>query len=128
MDPLPFVVASSLLSVVSLGVALFRRRTVVTSNLQVELDLAVEQNKRLVTELAEAKDALHAATLRANSPELLAAWAKLAVPYAEAKGGTAREKLAHAAAYMARLDTADNGEANFTGAQYRGAIEAELAK
>jgi hypothetical protein len=29
---------------------------------------------------------------------------------------------------MALLDEADNGKANFTGAQYRGAIEAVLAE
>lgn len=129
MDPLIVAVAgSSALSLASIVVAVYRRRTVVTSQLQVELDLAVEQNKRLAIELQKVEDRLHAAIVKASSPELLSKWADMATQYAESQGGTPTEKRKAAVKMMETLDRGDNGVTDFTGAQYRVAIEHALAK
>lgn len=128
MDPLVVAVAgSSALSLASIVVAVYRRRTVVTSQLQVELDLAVEQNKRLVAELAETKDALHAAKLKLT-PEKLEEHALNGVLYAEQMGGTNEQRMRHAVEASIISDKGMNGQQDWTDAQHRIAIETVLAR
>jgi len=50
-----------------------------------------------------------------------------AVAYAEQLGGSAPEKLAHAIHAAQRLDAGDNGKRDFSDAQLRITIEAELS-
>lgn len=49
------------------------------------------------------------------------------IAYAEQVGGTSEEKLRHAIHAAQRLDAGDNGKRDYTDAQIRIAIEAELA-
>ena len=120
------LVLSVLLSILAVVISVFRRRSVVTMNLQAELDLAVEQNKRLTRELSDTQTALHGAKLKV-SPELLQRYAAMACDYAEKLGGTGAEKRSHAVGAVARFDAEDNGQRDWTDAQARIAVEAHLA-
>lgn len=51
-----------------------------------------------------------------------------AVAYAEQMGGTNEEKLRHAIGAAQRLDAGDNGKRDWSDAQIRIAIEAELMR
>jgi hypothetical protein len=126
MDPLVVAtVGSSLLSVAAMVVATFRRRTAVTLALQADLDIAVEQNKRLVAELAAANDRNHALELKVT-PEKLSEHARIGVAYAEQMGGTSEQKLRHALGASIISDKGANGQQDWTDAQHRIAIEAAL--
>jgi hypothetical protein len=112
---------------VAVGVTLARRRNHVVEGLRSELDLALEENVKLVKENQTLTDELHAARVKIG-PEVLAAYAKQAIAYAEQMGGTNPEKLRHALEAARRLDEGDNGQRDWSDAQLRIAIEAAVKK
>ena len=120
--PLVLSVAALLLAMVAILVAVFRRRSAVTMGLQTDLDLAVEQNKRLTAELAQTKDELHTALVKVT-PELLANHARHGVAYAEQMGGTPEQKWRHAVDASIISDKGANGVQDWTDAQHRIAVE-----
>lgn len=125
----PIDLAQSVLLAASLSVAAyaaFRKHNHVEAGLRAQLDQALEENKRLDSELSEARVALHAATLKIT-PEVGKQYAKVAVDYAEQMGGSNEEKLRHAVGCFDRLDQGDNGKRDWTDAQARIFIEAEIA-
>lgn len=111
------------LSLTALAVAVGRRRSAVTANLQAELDLAVEQNRRLVLELAQVRDELHHAKLTSESLEV---HARVGVAYANQVGGTPQQKFAHALGASILSDKGTNGVQDWPESLHRIAIEAEL--
>lgn len=119
-------IAAFAVSLVALSVALARKHTHVTADIQAELDLAVQRNEKLTEELQQTRAELHAAVVKI-APDVLAIYAKQAVDYAEQMGGTSSEKLRHAIGAGQRLDAGDNGKRDWSDAQIRIAIEAELA-
>ena len=66
--------------------------------------------------------------LRKKRGLTLAEVAVRAVAYGEQMGKTPEEKLKHAVGAAQRLDAGDNGKRDFSDAQIRIAIEAELAR
>lgn len=128
LDPLYVSLTSVLGSAIAVGITLARRRNHVVEGLRSELDLALEENKRLVKEAAQKDDELHAAKVKAAGPERLAEHARLGVDYAEQVGGSSRQKLAHAIGASIKSDRGANGQQDWTDTQHRLAIEAELAR
>lgn len=126
LDPLYVSLTSALGSAIAVGVTLARRRNHVVEGLRSELDLALEENVKLVKENQTLTDDLHAARVKIG-PEVLAAYARQAVAYAKQMGGTNEEKLRHALGAAKRLDEGDNGTRDWSDAQIRIAIEAALA-
>lgn len=124
MDPVSIV--ALVVSFIALAVALARKHTHVTADIQAELDLAVQRNEKLAEELAQTRDELHAAVVKIT-PDVLASYAKQAVAYADQMGGTGEEKLRHAIGAAQRLDAGDNGKRDWSDSQIRIAIEAALA-
>ena len=127
MDPLYVSLASLALAAVSVGFTGARRRAPVVEGLRSELDLANEENARLVKENAALADELHAAKVKASGPEKLREHARLGVDYAEQMGGTPKQKLAHALGASIKSDRGANGMQDWTDAQHRIAVEAELS-
>lgn len=125
MDPVSIV--AIVVSLIALAVALARKHTHVTADIQAELDLAVQRNEKLTEELEQTRAELHAAVVKIT-PDVLASYAKQAVAYAEQMGGTNEEKLRHAIGAAQRLDAGDNGKRDWSDAQIRIAIEAELSR
>lgn len=113
----------SLLALVLGAVGALRRRNHVEASLRSELNLVLDENKRLVIELNETREALHAASAKI-SPDVLMQYAKQAVAYAEQLGGTGKEKLVRAVEAAQKLDAGDNGKRDWSDAQLRIAIEA----
>lgn len=128
MDPIAISIASLALAAVAVGVTLSRKRNHVVDGLRAELDLALEENKRLDAERKRIEDELHGAKVRAAGPERLAEHARLGVDYAEQMGGDSRQKLAHALHASLTSDRGANGTQDWTEAQHRHAIEAELKR
>lgn len=128
MDPLIISALAVLLAAIAVGVTLSRKRNHIVEGLRSELDLALEENKRLDAERKRLEDELHAAKVKAGGPERLAEHARLGVDYAEQMGGTSRQKLAHALGASIKSDRGANGVQDWTDAQHRIAIEAELAR
>lgn len=118
--------AVSLLSLVLGAFGALRRKNHVERSLRSEIELVLDENKRLTEELNETRGALHAATVKIN-PEILAHYAQQAVDYSEKLGGTGKEKLARAVEAAQKLDAGDNGKRDWSDAQIRIAIEAVLA-
>lgn len=127
MDPLYISLAALALAAVSVGVTLSRKRNHVVEGLRAELDLALAENARLVKESQALADELHSAKVKAAGPEKLREHARLGVEHAEQMGGTGRQKLVHALAASIQSDRGANGVQDWTDAQHRVAIEAELA-
>lgn len=127
LDPLYVSLTSALGSAIAVGITLARRRNHVVEGLRSELDLALEENKRLAKESAQKDDELHAARVKLTA-ESLDAHAQRAVEYAEQMGGTNGEKLRHAMGASRRFDVEANGRQDWTDAQHRVAIEAALAR
>lgn len=119
-------VASFPLSLLAAGVAVFRKKNHIHDDLRKQLDEALSENKRLGEELAQSRADHHAATLKLT-PEVGKQYAKVSVDYGEQIGGTSEEKLRHALGCFDRLDSGDNGKRDWTDAQARIFIEAELA-
>lgn len=61
-------------------------------------------------------------------PETLAGHARVGIAYAEQLGGSAKEKLRHAAHASVLSDKGKNGRQDWTIQQHRVAIEAELSR
>lgn len=123
LDPLFASAAAVVLSAVSVGVTVARRKNHVVEGLRSELDLALDENERLLVELNETREALHAVTAKI-SPDVLMQYAKQAVAYSEQLGGTGKEKLLRAVEAAQKLDAGDNGKRDWSDAQIRIAIEA----
>jgi len=126
----PFVIAALASSALALGasvVAVWRKKNHVHDDLRKQLDEALEENKRLIAENKSQADALHHAKMRATS-ESLDEHAKRAVAYAEQMGGTGEEKLRHALGASIIGDKGANGRQDWTDAQHRIAIEAEISR
>lgn len=119
------IVASAL--AVGLSVAsILRKKNHVHDDLRKQLDEALAENVRLNEELTQSRVAHHAAALKLT-PEVAKQYAKVAVDYAKQIGGTGEEKLRHALGCFDRLDAGDNGKRDWTDAQARIFIEAEIA-
>jgi len=127
LDPLYVSLTSALGSAIAVGVTLARRRNHVVEGLRSELDLALEENAKLVKENQTLTDANHAAKLKLTS-ESLDAHAQRAVAYAEQMGGTNGEKLRHAMGASRRFDVEANGQQDWSDAQHRIAIEAAVKR
>ena len=125
--PLALAALSVAVSLVSAGAVFARRKNHIVEGLRSELDLALEENKRLVAELAQTADDLHAARLKVT-PEKLSEHARIGVAYAEQMGGTGEEKLRHALGASIIGDKGANGRQDWTDAQHRIAIEAEISR
>lgn len=128
LDPLITSLVSLALAAVAVGVTISRKRNHVVEGMRAELDLALEENKRLDAERKRLEDELHGAKVKAAGPERLAEHARLGVDYAEQVGGTSRQKLAHAIGASIKSDRGANGQQDWTDTQHRLAIEAELAR
>ena len=126
----PIDLAQSVLLAATLFVAAYaalRKRNHVETELRAELDQALAENKRLDAALADTQRELHAAVVKV-SPEVLASYAAQAVAAAEQLGGTKAEKLRKALEAARILDAGDNGRRDWSDAQIRLAIEAEVSK
>ena len=121
-----------ILAAIAVGVTLSRRRNHVVEGLRSELDLALAENAKLEAERKRLEDELHDAKVKAAGPEKLAEHARLGVDYAEqlakTRDLTSRQKLLHAHAASLQSDRGANGVQDWTDAQHRLAIEAELAR
>jgi hypothetical protein len=128
MTPIEFALALVAgLALVVGAYAAFRRHNHVETGLRAQLDQALEENRRLEVELARVVDELHAAKLKLT-PEKLSEHARLGVDYAQQVGGTPEAKLRHALAASIKSDKGANGVQDWTDAQHRIAIEAELTR
>lgn len=126
MAPLIISALAVLLAAIAVGVTLSRKRNHIVEGLRSELDLALEENKRLDAERKRLEDELHAAKVKAGGPDVLTAYAQKAVDYAEQLGGTKRERLQHALGAARDFDAGDNGQRDWTDTQLRVAIEAAV--
>lgn len=121
-----------ILAAIAVGVTLSRRRNHIVEGLRSELDLALAENAKLEAERKRLEDELHDAKVKAAGPEKLAEHARLGVDYAEqlakTRDLTSRQKLLHAHAASLQSDRGANGVQDWTDAQHRLAIEAELAR
>jgi hypothetical protein len=125
MDSTPALIASCVLSLAAFAVALTRRRNHIHEDLRAQLDQALAENARLITESAVASDRIHALELKL-SPESLSEHAAAAVAYAEQMGGSGEQKLRHALGASILSDKGANGTQDWTDAQHRIAIEGVL--
>lgn len=107
--------------------AAYRKRNHIEVELRAQLDQALEENQRLQAEGKRLSGELHAAELKL-SPDLLVQYAAQAVSAAEQLGGTPGEKLRKALDAARALDAGDNGRRDWSDAQLRIAIEAEVGR
>jgi len=126
LDPLYVSLTSALGSAIAVGITLARRRNHLVEGMRAELDLALEENKRLVAERAARDDELHAAKVKASDTLQRIATDAVAATEQSHRHLPGRLKKRAALTFAQKLDAGDNGQRDFSDAELSIAIEAAV--